>query len=152
MLFRSVNPNSPTYNQVKYFNNTAANSCPANTYFNAQQSQTFTRNNCGTGGQAGSVTYTVPPGEYSSTVSQAAADQLATNDMNANGQNYANTNGTCAFLNVAESQAFTRNNCSSGQTGSSVTYTVPAGEYNSPTSQAAANQLALNDISANGQN
>lgn len=151
-MAKDVNPNSPTYNQTKYFNNTAQNSCPANTYYSAQQSQTFTRNNCGTGGVASSVTYTVPPGEYSSTVSQAAADAQATNDMSTNGQNYANTNGTCTYYNAAASQTFARNNCSSGQTGTSVTYTVPANEYSSTVSLAAANQLATNDINANGQN
>jgi hypothetical protein len=64
-------------------------------YYNVLASQTFTRNNC-TACQTGSqVTYTVQAGTYSSTVSQAAADQLAQNDIAANGQSYANTNGTC---------------------------------------------------------
>ena len=67
--------------------------CPANAYFNVAASQVFYRN-C-PGGSA--VTYSVPPGKYSSTVSQPAADLLATNDINANGQNYANANGTCCL-------------------------------------------------------
>jgi|GEM_PF-594772 len=151
-MAKDVNPNSPTYNQVKYFNNTANNSCPLNTYFSAQQSQTFTKNNCASGGAGSSVTYTVPPGQYSSTVSQAAADQLAANDISTNGQNYANSNGSCVFYNATQSQTFNRNNCSSGLTGSAVTYTVPANEYSSTVSQAAADQQATNDINANGQN
>lgn len=36
-------------------------------------------------------------------------------------------------------------------TGSSVVYVVPAGKYNSTTSQAAADQFAINDVAANGQ-
>jgi YD repeat-containing protein len=53
--------------------------------------------------------------------------------------------------NTVQSQAFTKNNCGTGLYGSSVTYTVPAGKY-SACSLAAANQLAENDISYNGQN
>lgn len=63
-------------------------------YYNAAQSVTLTKS-CSTGYVGTSVTYTVPAGKYSSTVSQAAADAQATADINANGQNYANTNGTC---------------------------------------------------------
>jgi hypothetical protein len=95
ILVKDVNPNSSTYNQTQYVDYGPQAACPANTYFNAQQSQNFTRNNCGTGYTGSTVTYTVQPGKYSSTVSQAAANQLATNDINANGQNYANANGTC---------------------------------------------------------
>ncbi len=65
------------------------------TYYSAAASGTYTRNNC-TGGQVGSsVTYNVSQYTYNSTVSQAAADQLAQNDVTANGQNYANANGIC---------------------------------------------------------
>jgi hypothetical protein len=55
------------------------------------------------------------------------------------------------YRSAARSQTFTRNNCPSGQTGSSVTYTVPEGAY-SASSQAAADALAAADIAANGQN
>lgn len=49
-----------------------------------------------TGGLTGSnVTYTVPAGTYTSIISQADADAKAQNDITINGQNYANTNGTC---------------------------------------------------------
>jgi hypothetical protein len=256
VLAKDINPGSPTYNQTQYFDYGANNACPANTYYNAQQSQSFTRNNC-TGGLSGTtVTYTVPPGKYSSTVSQAAADQQATNDMSANGQNYANANGVCcnmtltysssitgsvmntvylsgatrvsftwvftwpsgqtsftlgtlngsclfptstrtipfsqgsttynltvsangtvqiaiisgptptgtigfngqydlnlnAWYSAAESGNFTRNNCPSGQTGSTVTYSVAQYAYSSYISQADANQQAINQVNASGQN
>jgi ferredoxin-like protein FixX len=98
MQATDVNPNSATYNQKQWEDGGPSSQCPANTYYNASQSVAFTRNNC-TGGLVGtSVTYTVPPGKYSSTVSQAAADQQATNDENTNGQNYANTNGSCVAM------------------------------------------------------
>lgn len=95
VLTTNINPNSTTYNQTMWQDAGPQDACPANTYYNSQQSQTFTRNNCANGYTGGSVTYTVPAGTYGSTTSQAAADQLATNDINANGQNYANTNGAC---------------------------------------------------------
>jgi hypothetical protein len=41
------------------------------------------------------VIYTVPAGAYTSTISQADADQQAQNDVNTNGQTYANANHTC---------------------------------------------------------
>jgi hypothetical protein len=84
-----VNPNSPTYNQKQWQDYGTSDACPANTYYNPQQSQTFTRS-CSAGYTGTQVTYTVPPGKYSSTASQAAATQLALNDIAANGQNFAN--------------------------------------------------------------
>jgi YD repeat-containing protein len=129
-------------------------SCPAATlYSNTVQSQTFARNNCGTGYLSGTATYTVNAGTYTSTISQADANQQALNDISLNGQNYANTNGTCTqvWYNVAESGSFTRNNCSAGYAGTTVTYTVNANAYSSTISQADANQKAINDVNTNGQ-
>jgi hypothetical protein len=141
VLATDVNPNSPTFNQTTYYDYGPTASCPANTYFNVQQSQSFTRNNCGTGYIGGTVTYTVPPGAYGSTISQAAADQLATNDMNANGQNYANANGQCISAgtisytrDVSESVTAKYTNNATGTVYnlhllSSGTFSIPAGTY-----------------------
>lgn len=57
--------------------------------------QTATYSKACTCGTPSLVTYTVPAGKYTSTVSQAQADSLATADMLTNGQAYANTNGVC---------------------------------------------------------
>lgn len=65
------------------------------TYYSAADSGTFQRNNCPSGQTGSSYTYRVIPYEYSSTVSQTAANQLAINDVAANGQNNANVAGTC---------------------------------------------------------
>jgi YD repeat-containing protein len=65
------------------------------TYYSATESGTFTRNNCPGGETPTSVVYTVPPYIYASTTDQNTANQLAINALNTNGQNYANTNGTC---------------------------------------------------------
>jgi len=65
-------------------------------YFgNAVKSQVFSRNNCGTGYIGGIVTYTVPTNKYFSVLNQADADLKAQNDITANGQSYANVNGSC---------------------------------------------------------
>ncbi len=123
-------------------------------YKNAVKSGIFTRNNCTPSWYVGTtVTYTVPAGTYSA-ASQAAADLLAQNDVDANGQAYANdpAHSTCTapFYNETKTGSFTRTNCGAGFTGGTVTYTVPAFTYGA-TSQFEANQLALNDVSANGQ-
>jgi len=126
----------------------------ATIYSNAAKSGTYVRNNCGAGYQPGTVTYNVAAGTYTSSISQADADQQAVNDVHQNGQNYANTNGTCTFLyyNTVQSGSYTRNNCGAGYTGSTVTYTVAANTYSSTISQADANQKATNDVQSNGQN
>jgi hypothetical protein len=98
LIFTDLNPNSPTYNQTMAVDSGASSSCAANTYFSNTESGNFTRNNCGTGYVGSLATYTVPPGKYSSTVSQAAADNQAISDVSSNGQTYANTHGTCTPL------------------------------------------------------
>ena len=56
------------------------------------------------------------------------------------------------YCNTVQSQVFTKNDCPVGQTGTDVTYTVPANTYCMKPTLAEANQLALDDIAANGQN
>ncbi|QRY58005.1 DUF5977 domain-containing protein [Sphingobacterium siyangense] len=124
-------------------------------YYNQAASKTFSKNNCGPESTGSSMNYVVPAGKHVSTISQAMADSLAQQDIRANGQNYANENGSCTvnyYENQYLSQTFARNNCGPGSTGSNVTYVVPAGTYNSTISQEAANSLAQQDIQANGQN
>lgn len=64
-------------------------------FFNEWQALSFTKNDCSSGETGGSVTYSINPGIYSSTVSQADANQKAINAINGYGQTYANQNGTC---------------------------------------------------------
>ncbi|HEX2846417.1 MAG TPA: DUF5977 domain-containing protein [Chitinophagaceae bacterium] len=66
-------------------------------FYNVSKSGTFTRNNCGSGYTGSSVTYTVAANMYAAS-SQAAADALAQADVDANGQAYANVNGTCTII------------------------------------------------------
>jgi YD repeat-containing protein len=122
-------------------------------FYNTVQSKDFIRSNCGSGMIGSPVTYTVAAGSYSSAVNQVDADQKALNDINQNGQAYANQNGTCTqrYYNTTQSRSFTRNNCTGGYIGGTMTYTVPANTYSSSVSQADADQMAVNDINANGQ-
>jgi hypothetical protein len=126
--------------------------CSNNLYYNLALSQSFSKNNCGAGYVGGAVVYTVPLGKYTA-ATPLAANQLAQNEINVNGQAYANANGSCTILygNVAKSGTFSRNNCSTGFIGTSVTYTVPANTYTSTVSQANADQQAQNDVNSNGQ-
>lgn len=129
-----------------------ANSNAQCLWYNVARSATFTKNNCATGGTGSSVTYNVAANVYSSATSQADADTKAQNDINTNGQTYANNNGYCTWMNAVQSGTFTRNNCQSGATPTSVVYSVPAATYSSTVSQADADQKAVNDVNANGQN
>jgi len=64
-------------------------------YYNNEVSQNFMTNNCGPGTLPVSGIYTVPVGQYSSTISQTDADQKAKNDINLNGQSYVNSHVNC---------------------------------------------------------
>ena len=66
------------------------------TFYNDVESKPFTKNDCGVDYVGSTHMYTVPARTYSSTVSPEAAQQLAKDDVNANGQNTANNIGTCA--------------------------------------------------------
>ena len=65
------------------------------TYLSAAKSGSFKPNNCPVGSTGDWISYTVATGKYTSTISQADADQKAQNAVTANGQAYANANGIC---------------------------------------------------------
>lgn len=73
---------------------------PATVYYNTSQSQSFIRNNCGSGYSGSTVTYIVAANTYYSTISQADANNQALADITGNGQNYANSTGTCTLIVV----------------------------------------------------
>ncbi|WP_131701560.1 DUF5977 domain-containing protein [Flavobacterium sp. ABG] len=121
-------------------------------YTNSVKSGSFVRNNCGAGGTAIAVTYTVPANTYFSSSSQAEADTLAQNDVDTKGQNYANTTGTCSYLfgNNPKGDFFTNETCGGNQEPEVVSYNVQANTYFAAT-QEEADQLAQDDVYANGQ-
>ncbi|RXK85384.1 DUF5977 domain-containing protein [Filimonas effusa] len=120
---------------------------------NTPRSETVTRKNCASGYIGTSVVYSVPAGKYTSDVSQDDADLKAINEITLMGQSYANTNATCLFVykNEPQSKNFVKQ-CDVGYIGSSVLYSVAEGTYTSTISILDANQKALADIAANGQN
>ena len=125
------------------------------TYTNNLITEYFTDQNCGSGYAGIPMAYTIPAGKYSSTISQAAADQQAQFELNSLGQSTANSQSQaagCALLyyNTAISQTFRDQNCPEGYAGLSYTYSVPAGEYSSPNANSA-QQMATDDLNANGQ-
>ncbi len=76
-------------------------SCPVGTnYTNGPQSGVFARNDCGPGLVGTAVTYFVPAGRYTSSISQPDADQQANNEINLNGQGYANNPINGSLCNV----------------------------------------------------
>lgn len=66
-------------------------------FYNEWQSQTFTKTDCGEGEEGGTVNYYIQPGTYSSTISQADANQKAIDAITSYGQSYANQTGNCCM-------------------------------------------------------
>lgn len=75
--------------------------CCQLSYTNAAMSQEFRKNDCSAEYTGSMVTFTVPAGTYSSTLSQRAADSLAQLVIDAKGQSYANLHGTCSPIYVS---------------------------------------------------
>ncbi len=126
-----------------------AGDCPGEiltTYYSVIKTGIYTRNNCSPGYSGSTVTYTVPAGTYTSSTSQADADNLAQNDVNTNGQAYANANGTCiANVSIIGSNSKSKNftvTFNNVSTGTNYSFTlnayasnvtlgqVPVGTYN----------------------
>jgi len=133
------------------------NGCPG-MYYNKAIAETFVKSNCSTGYAGKNISYTIPANKYSSPLGQWYADMLAQQELLVYGQvnadNTSSANG-CAVIwyNDPKSQTFTTNDgaCSIGYRGGSVTYSVPANKYSSLVSKEVANQMALDEIAANGQ-
>lgn len=124
---------------------------PVRTYRNNALSETFAANNCQGDFIGREITYTIAEGKYSSTVSQADADAKAQTELNTSGQAAANSAGcTAIFYNDIQSRDFQKEDCAAGYKGTMVTYTVPARRYFSLISKEDANNMALEELEANG--
>lgn len=129
---------------------------PPTIYFSADTSRTVRKNDCDTGFTGSEETLFASDSDafpWESTLSQAAADQLAIDWVLDNVNLYANNNGTCTvnpitYYNVELTGSLAKDDCQNGQ-GTNVSYTVPADTYSSQVSQAAADQLAQDEIDAN---
>lgn len=139
----------------EYNNVSKQNGCPG-IYYNRMIKEIFTKSNCGSGYLGEEITYTVPADKYSSTISQEDADAQAETEILAYGQTNADNapaSSGCKLLyyNTQQSKNFTTETCPDGYEGGTVTYTVPANKYFTTIDQATANQMAIEEVDANGQ-
>jgi Family of unknown function (DUF5977) len=121
------------------------------TYYNVAKTGEFAKTTCPKGMYGTSHKYTIPAGIYFSDIEQATADYQAQEALNREGQNNANSVGTCFYKSNEKSGNYTKKDCASGGVGTSVSYRVLFGKYTSTLSQADADAKAQADVNANGQ-
>lgn len=123
-------------------------------WYNVKKSKLFRKNDCDPDTEEGSlVTMTIEAGQFSSTISQEDADRKAEAELNAKGQDYANSHGTCntiKWYNDRKSKMFQKTDCEVTEVGSMVEYVVEAGRFSSSVSKEDANQKALDALEAEG--
>lgn len=123
-------------------------------WYNVKKSKSFRKNDCDPDTEEGSlVTMTIEAGQFSSTISQEDADRKAEAELNAKGQDYANSHGTCntiKWYNDRKSKMFQKTDCEVTEAGSMVEYVVEAGRFSSSVSKEDANQKALDALEAEG--
>lgn len=123
-------------------------------WYNVKKSKSFRKNDCDPDTEEGSlVTMTIEAGQFSSTISQEDADRKAEAELDANGQDYANSHGTCntvKWYNDRKSKMFQKTDCEVTEVGSMVEYIVEAGRFSSSVSKEDANQKALDALEAEG--
>lgn len=123
-------------------------------WYNVEKSKSFRKNDCDPDTEEGSlVTMTIEAGQFSSTISQEDADRKAEAELNAKGQDYANSHGTCntiKWYNDRKSKMFQKTDCEVTEVGSMVEYVVEAGRFSSSVSKEDANQKALDALEAEG--
>lgn len=123
-------------------------------WYNVKKSKSFRKNDCDPDTEEGSlVTMTIESGQFSSTISQEDADRKAEAELDAKGQDYANSHGTCntvKWYNDRKSKMFQKTDCEVTEVGSMVEYVVEAGRFSSSVSKEDANQKALDALEAEG--
>lgn len=123
-------------------------------WYNVKRSKSFRKNDCDPDTEEGSlVTMTIEAGQFSSIISQEDADRKAEAELNAKGQDYANSHGTCntiKWYNDRKSKMFQKTDCEVTEVGSMVEYVVEAGRFSSSVSKEDANQKALDALEAEG--
>lgn len=123
-------------------------------WYNVKKSKSFRKNDCDPDTEEGSlVTMTIEAGQFSSAISQEDADRKAEAELDANGQDYANSHGTCntiKWYNDRKSKMFQKTDCEVTEVGSMVECVVEAGRFSSSVSKEDANQKALDALEAEG--
>lgn len=69
-------------------------------YVSGEKTGNFRKNNCGLNQYGTMVTYTVPAGKYRSAIDTTAANAFAQQDVDENGQGYANKTGGCSAASL----------------------------------------------------
>ncbi|MBS9775279.1 sortase, partial [Candidatus Gracilibacteria bacterium] len=119
----------------------------------------FTRNNCEKNFIGSNVTYTATATKTATAETQAKADELATTaaqsavdeDILANGQNFANTNGTCTQTTFEATKSFTaketveKNDCKVGEIPSKVEVSITKEATATADTQVKADEKALDE-------
>ena len=123
-------------------------------WYNVKKSKSFRKNDCDPDTEEGSlVTMTIEAGQFSSSISQEDADRKAEAELNAKGQDYANSHGICntiKWYNDRKSKMFQKTDCEVTEVGSMVEYVVETGRFSSSVSKEDANQKALEALEAEG--
>lgn len=123
-------------------------------WYNVKKSKAFRKNDCDPDTEEGSlVTMTIEAGQFSSTISQEDADRKAEAELDAKGQDYANSHGTCntiKWYNDRKSKMFQKTDCEVTEVGSMVEYVVEAGRFSSSISKEDANRKALEALEEEG--
>ena len=111
-------------------------------YHNEEISYTVYKQ-CGSNQTTEPITYTIPAGRYSSTISVSDANNIARNSEQQAGQDYANSIGVCKNIYYNQEISYTvYKQCIGNAKSSPVRYTIPAGKYSSTISVENANSIA----------
>lgn len=97
-------------------------------YGNDAMSRTFNKS-CPPGAEGSAVEYFIPAGKHSSIVSKAEANQLATNDLNTNGQANADEKGSCIPTCNGEDQKMINGKCETGRRMNVSSVLISPGRY-----------------------
>ena len=125
---------------------------PRDRWGNQERSGSFQKQ-CSGDGTGSWHTYTVPKNTYYSFDGQGEANTLAQNDVDANGQAYANnvSEGYCTWKNDEMSQTYYKQGCGYKGEGSSYYHTLAAGTVSSTAGKAQANAAGKALMDSQGQ-
>jgi len=124
------------------------------TFYSIAYSDTFTNDECGLTGTGTNHLYTLAARAEKSEVSQGEANYKAVLRFLAEGQIYANTEGSCVFNSAPLGGYFLKNSCPAGTVSTSgpIYFEQSRGTVTSKISQANADELAVTKFNTDGLN
>lgn len=125
---------------------------PRDRWGNEPRSGSFQKQ-CPDGGSGSYHTYTVSADTYYSFDGQGAANTLAQNDVESNGQAYANNipAGYCTWYSDDMTGTYSKQGCGYKGVGSTISHSIAAGAKSSTVSKADANSQAQAEMDSVGQ-